>query len=175
LVYAIENNTGETDYKISFRIAAESSGSRFDFYVGDVRAGQFYVPSTGGWQIWRSVVKDIVIPEGKHYLKFLTVSGGFNINYFEIYKEVVSSLNGPVTDNVSVYPNPASNKIMIRSDGFQYNKVEIINTMGTTVMSRSIVYEPELHLPVSLTNGIYILKLSNGKDYHLKNIVINND
>lgn len=173
LVYAIENNTNDTVYKISFRVAAQSSGARFDYYIDDKKAGQFYVPGTGGWQIWQSVVKEITVPKGKHYLKLFTVTGGYNINYFEIQKEF-SGVIERNPDNVMIYPNPASNKIVIKSADFRYNKVEIIDTKGKTLMSRTIPYEPEFHLPVSLTNGVYILKISNEKEHQLIKIIIDN-
>lgn len=172
LEYAIENNTTNTDYEISFRLAAQAAGGQFSYYVDNVKIAQVTVPNTGGWQTWQSVVKPIKIDQGKHYLKIVAVTGGFNINYFDIQKSFtgVSDLN---IYRIGIYPNPASNQVVIQSTNFRYDSVEIFDMMGKTVMSKSIPYVPELHLPVSLTNGVYIVKISNGQEFQEKRIVIN--
>ena len=87
LLYAIENNSEDTEFKILFRLAAQSSGPKFDYYLDNVKIGTISVPSTGAWQTFTSVIKDISIPKGKHYFKIVTVTGGFNINYFDIEKD----------------------------------------------------------------------------------------
>jgi poly(3-hydroxybutyrate) depolymerase len=174
LVYAIENNTDITQFEIKFRLAAPSAGGVFNYYIDNVKAGQITVPSTGGWQTWQSVVKTITVGKGKHYLKIFATTGGFNINYFNIQQNF-TGINELNTDNLRVYPNPASNHIVIKSTSFRYDKIEIFDMMGKAVMSKSIPYVPELQLPVSLTNGVYILKISNGQDHQEKNIVIFNN
>jgi poly(3-hydroxybutyrate) depolymerase len=86
LVYAIENNTNETEFNIFFRVAAQSAGSSFDYYINNVKIGQVNVPNTGGWQSWQSVVKDLNIDQGKHYFKIVVVSGGFTPEF--VYNRV---------------------------------------------------------------------------------------
>jgi hypothetical protein len=174
LEYAIENNSDLTELEISFRVAANAAGSKFDYYIDNEKIGQLTVQSTGGWQIWTSAVKDISIDKGKHYFKIVVVTGGFNINYFDIQEEFVS-INDINIDNITIFPNPASSKIVIKSTGFLYNKVEIIDMAGKTVLSKSTPYEPQLQLPVSLSNGVYSVKISNATDSKVKNIVIKNE
>jgi len=160
LVYAIENNTEDTVYQISFRIAAQSSGARFDYYLDNKKIGYVIVPSTGAWQTWKSAIKDINIPRGQHYLKIVVVNGGFNLNYFEIQKSFVSITNQNF-ENICIYPNPAKNFIVIKSPDFQYNHVEISDVTGRRVFYKSFVYQPELYLPLNLKNGTYLVKLFN--------------
>jgi hypothetical protein len=78
-------------------------------------------------------------------------------------------------DIITIYPNPVSKEIFIKSGGFQYNKVEIIDMMGKMVLSRLTAHEPELHIPVNLPNGMYIVKISNGNQFQLKRIIIDNN
>jgi len=137
-----------------------------------MKISQVVVPNTGGWQIWQSVVKTIKIDQGKHYFKLVAVTGGFNINYFNVQK-VLTDINSLKIDDIIIFPNPASNHIVIKSSGFQYNKVEVIEYLGKIVLSKSVQYEPELNLPISLTNGAYIVKISNGLKYQEKRIIIN--
>jgi hypothetical protein len=84
LEYTIENNTSETEYQISFRVAAPGTGGKIDFYIDDKSAGSITTPNTGDWQVYQSVVADINISEGKHYLKVVATKAGFNLNYIEI-------------------------------------------------------------------------------------------
>lgn len=172
LEYAIENPTTNIDYEITFRLAAPSAGGKFDFYIDNMKISQVIVPNTGGWQIWQSVVNTIKIEQGKHYFKIVAVTGGFNINYFNVQK-VLTDISALKIDNIIIFPNPASNHIVIKSSGFQYNKVEVIEYLGKIVLSRSVLYEPELRIPISLKNGAYIVKISNGLKYQEKRIIIN--
>jgi hypothetical protein len=169
LVYAIENNTEDTAYQIQFRLAAQNSGPKFDYFIDDVKIGQIVVPSTGAWQTFTSVIKDISVPKGKHYFKIVTVTGGFNINYFIIQKDFVSVKQSNM-QNISIYPNPASDKIVIKSADFQYDKIEIADMMGRTVLVKTLTYAPELILPINLNKGTYFLKVSNGKSSYTQKV-----
>ena len=174
LIYAIENNTDVTDYKIKFRLATQNSGTSFDYYIDDAKIGQIAVPNTGSWQTFTSVIRDISIPKGKHYLKIVIVGGPFNINYYDIEESFESGIKINNMDNLHIYPNPASNNIVIQSPDFQYNKVEILDIMGKTVYNASVNYLPELHLTVKLNNGVYLLRLSNGESSYSQRLEIIN-
>ncbi|MGC8824568.1 MAG: carbohydrate-binding protein [Bacteroidales bacterium] len=171
LVYAIENNTNDTEFKILFRLAAQSAGPKFDYYLDDVKIGTISVPSTGAWQTFTSVIKDISVPKGKHYLKIVTVTGGFNINYFDIEKDFVG-ITTKNTGNISIYPNPASNEIAIKSPDFRYNRIQITDMMGRLIMGKSVNYAPEMTLPLSLKNGDYFVVLRNGTTVYSQKISI---
>ncbi len=82
--YAIENNTSQTDYKIAFRLASPYGGGIIDFYLDEESVGRVTGPNTGDWQVYESVVKDISIDQGKHYLKVVATKAGFNLNYLDV-------------------------------------------------------------------------------------------
>jgi poly(3-hydroxybutyrate) depolymerase len=161
LVYAIENNTEDTAYQICFRLATQASGSKFNYFIDDVKIGQIDVPNTGAWQTFTSLVKGITLPKGKHYFKIVDVTGNFNINYFEVQKSFVS-ISHSNTDNISIFPNPASDKIVIKSSEFKYDLIEVSDMMGRTVLVKSMTYAPEVILPLNLSKGVYFIKISNG-------------
>jgi len=174
LEYVIENKTSSTSYEIAFRVASPSANCKFDFYLDNNKISQVTVPNTGGYQTWQSVTKNITIGVGKHYLKVVAASGGFNINYSEIKKSATGI--GEINDDIiKIYPNPVSKEMIISSTNFQYNKVEIIDIMGKTVLNRLTTHEPELHIPLNLPNGMYIVKISNGKQFQLKRFIIENN
>jgi len=174
LEYGINNNTSDISYEITFRVASPSGDGKFDFYLDNVKIGEVTAPNTGGWQTWQSVVKNITIPQGKHYFKIVVTSYGFDINYLDI-KKLATGIENLHDDIINIYPNPVSKEIIIGTADFRYNKVEIIDITGKTVLSKLTAYESELHIPVNLSSGVYIVKISNEKQFQLKRIIINNN
>jgi hypothetical protein len=171
--YAIENNTSQTDFQIAFRVAAPSTGGKINYYLDGVNIGNFSCPGTGGWQVYQSVVNNISIAQGKHYFKMVATKGGFNINYMDIYG-TLTGIRKSIESDIEIYPNPASDDMVIHSIDFRHNKIDVFNVTGNLVISVSTGGEPVLHIPVNLSEGIYFVKISNGNQYLFKKIVISN-
>ncbi|WP_167608031.1 carbohydrate-binding protein [Maribellus sediminis] len=176
LLYAIDNDTHETEFEITYRIASPNNGGSFNILVNDKVVDQVDVPNTGSWQVWQSVVRNITLAPGKQYLKIDVINGGFNINYVDI-ESMETAINEFNTTNIEleIFPNPASDKIVIRSSDFHYNTIEIIDVMGKAVFKKAVVFEPEFHLPLNLDDGLYFLKISNNQEYRSKSIIIKNE
>lgn len=171
--YTIENNTSNTDFQISFRLAATSASGVIDYYVDDKYIGRVNAPNTGNWQMYQSVSKNIILTQGKHYLKIIATVSGFNINYMDV-QDIKTGVSNITDENVSIYPNPVSNEMIISSPNFQYNKIEIFDVLGKLVSSKATAGEPVSHLPVHLSNGMYFVKISNGVQYQLKKFMVVN-
>lgn len=176
LLYAIDNDTQETEFEIAYRIASPNNGGSFNILVNDKIVDQVDVPNTGSWQVWQSVVRNITLAPGKQYLKIDVVNGGFNINYVDI-ESVETNIDEFSSTNIEIeiFPNPASDKIVIRSFDFQYSTIEIIDAMGKLVFKKVVAFEPELHLPLNLDDGLYFFKISNDQEFRSKSIIIKNE
>jgi uncharacterized repeat protein (TIGR02059 family) len=171
--YAIENKGSPTAFQITFRLAAISSNGVIDYYVDDVYKGRVNAPNTGNWQVYQSVVKDIDIAQGKHYLKVVAAKAGFNLNYLEI-KSTTTGIGELTNPNVSIYPNPVSNELIVKSEGFQHNKVEVLDSMGKLLLQQATTGEPVFKISVGLANGMYFMRLSGGvQSQVLKFFVVN--
>jgi len=170
--YAIENNTSNTEYLISFRLASPNTGGLINFYIDDISAGSVSAPNTGNWQVYQSVAKIISIAPGKHYLKVVAIKSGFNFNYMDI-KDNQTGIEEVSEAKVSIYPNPVSNELIISSADFQYNKIEVFDTMGRMLNSKLTACESVLRVPVDLSDGMYFLKISNAMQYQLKKFMVN--
>jgi hypothetical protein len=107
-------------------------------------------------------------------LKVVAKTGGFNINYMDI-QPGEPSLNTTINKEMRIYPNPVHDEIIIRTDDFQFNKIEIINMTGAVVFTKTMSAKTEVHLPLNLMNGSYIVKVSNENQYITQNIVVNNN
>jgi hypothetical protein len=84
--YTIENNTSKTEFQIAFRLASPSTTGKITYYLDyfNFPVDILSCPNTGGFQVYQSVIKNITISQGKHYLKIVATSGDFNINYMDI-------------------------------------------------------------------------------------------
>jgi len=171
--YAIENNTANTGYLVSFRVASPNTGGSINYYVDDKSAGSISVPNTGDWQVYQSVARYISIAPGKHYLKVVASKSGFNFNYMDIQSKQ-TGIEEVSEANITIYPNPVSNELVISSTDFQHKKIDILDVMGKLVSSRVTAGEPVLHLPVHLSDGIYFVKISNETQYQLKKFIVLN-
>ncbi len=173
LEYAIENTTSDTSFGLTFRLASINSSRRMEIYLDDTKVSEVVVPNTSDWQSWESVVDNITIHPGKHYLKLVAASDGFNINYIDI-QQGQTSLTKTADGSIKVYPNPVDDELIIQSDNFWFNKIEIINTVGVCVHHESISKGTEYNLPINLANGAYIVKISNKSQCLMQKIVVNN-
>jgi len=169
--YAINNSSSTTSYQISFRLANPSAGGVIDFYIDDKYISRVVVPNTGNAQVFQSIVKDITLAQGKHYLKIVATVGGFNFNYVDILSKQTGVEEVSET-NISIYPNPVSNELIINSPDFKHNKIEIFDVMGRVTNCKLTAGESVLHLPVHLHDGIYFVKISNEMQYQLKKIIV---
>ncbi|KOH43206.1 carbohydrate-binding protein [Sunxiuqinia dokdonensis] len=72
-------------YTLKIRHASLGSGSKMHLEVnGADVTGELTLPSTGGWQNWKTATfENIVIPGGAIQLKWVFDSGSSNLNYFE--------------------------------------------------------------------------------------------
>jgi len=64
---------------------------------------------------------------------------------------------------IHIYPNPAKNELYIESNEFEYDKIEILDISGRMIRSQQTTFEQKKRLDISLSNGIYCLKISNNK------------
>ena len=77
--------------------------------------------------------------------------------------------------NLKIYPNPAQDFIAIQSNMIQDNmKVEMLNELGQIVKTAEILQGSTLTIieTDSIYNGIYFVKISNGKDQKTYKVII---
>jgi hypothetical protein len=78
------------------------------------------------------------------------------------------------TNEVTVYPVPAKDRLNIQFVSKDENKVEVavVNTMGSTLLRQSWIVSAGMqnqNLDVSrLPNGVYFISISNGKSIQTK-------
>ncbi|MFA6403596.1 MAG: sialate O-acetylesterase [Salinivirgaceae bacterium] len=170
--YAIDVAT-DTVYKATFHCASpNSTGGAVSILLDGVQIGSISFTSTGGWQTYKSFSKNIPLKAGKHILKLLVTTSGFNINWFMFEKIIVSGINDFEEGNLYVFPNPTTSELNIVSNSFQFNNIQIIDCTGKSVYSKNVDPAQLISFNPYLQKGIYILMLSNNTETQNIKIII---
>ena len=117
--------------------------------------------------------------DGKFYL-----FGGSGYN--DLWSYTVDSACGSCTPTVGlneinhqseqilVYPNPATNKVTIKhNDIFKNGTVEIYNLLGKTIFIEKLFNESEIEINISnFSPGIYFVKLFDGEKSYCRKMII---
>jgi hypothetical protein len=89
--------------------------------------------------------------------------GGITINV--VHTTGVNSIISKAANPIKIYPNPASSDLTIAYKPETKNAmVEIYNSIGQQVKQIALVDENQQITIADLTNGLYILKLNDGKN-----------
>jgi hypothetical protein len=99
--------------------------------------------------------------DGKRDLIIGNYSGGLSFYSSKNYFIGISELNNNLDESLSVYPNPATNYIEIKSNDALVEKIEItlMDMLGKTVMSRSVNASGLSIQTENFSRGVYLLKV----------------
>ena len=90
-------------------------------------------------------------------------------NLFAVTKGLSLGLNevNNTLQKISVFPNPATNKISFSLNETNSKTLSVIftNILGETVFNNTLNYQKEIEIPVTdLNNGIYFIKIQSGNN-----------
>ncbi|MCW1148578.1 endonuclease [Flavobacterium lacisediminis] len=92
----------------------------------------------------------------------------FGANFGQPWSSTLSNQN-PIENRVAVYPNPASEYLIV--SGLEgASKVDIYTITGQLVQSQD--FESEIQLNLNLNAGMYLVKVTNGNEYITKKIIV---
>ncbi|MEN9908616.1 MAG: hypothetical protein RLZZ540_1765 [Bacteroidota bacterium] len=85
-------------------------------------------------------------------------------------KDLISEENA--TEDVSVYPNPVTSLLNVKVNEVQSGAtLELYNSIGMKVLSQTLKSTSEVMSLDTLPSGIYLLKINNGNETTVKNII----
>ena len=90
------------------------------------------------------------------------------IDYVRVYQNTTASTEDVFSNKFSVYPNPSSDVLNIRTNE-PIDKVELYNTIGQLIVAKKTTY---INIS-SINRGVYILKIYSGKRIVTKKVMIN--
>jgi xylan 1,4-beta-xylosidase len=157
--YTIDVN--DTIVNVELRIASQNGGS-IKFELDGEEIAKTNISATGGYQTWKTVtLPNLKLTKGRNKkLKMTFLESGFNINWINFTKVTLTSINEDKNEGIKVYPNPTGDVLNIESKNFKYTHIDIYNLQGKCLLSQSIDYQPKNLLHFYLSDGQYILSLS---------------
>jgi len=90
------------------------------------------------------------------------------IDYVRVYQNTTASTEDVFSNKFSVYPNPSSDVLNIRTNE-PIDKVELYNTIGQLIVAKKTT---NINIS-SINRGVYILKIYSGKRIVTKKVMIN--
>lgn len=151
MIFPIQT-TKNADYIADFRLASLSGGGSMKILIDEKEVANLDIAMTGDWQAWANQEVTLPIDTGKHFLKILVSSGGWNLNFFDLtLDEIITSNHSEITENeLSIYPNPVFNELHL-SDSREWTLVDLYGTVLYSGNSSTIQVQ-------DLTTGVYFLK-----------------
>ena len=151
----------DEQYDAGLRIASNSSarGPLRMLINGEERVAEIEMPFTGSWSQFKTVVvHDIQFYATDTILRFETGAGGFNLGNITIETELPDALKEIRHGSVSVYPNPVSGKVYVRSDR-RIQQISLKDLAGKTLLEiRSFQQSGNANLDLSgFRSGLYFI------------------
>ena len=88
-----------------------------------------------------------------------------------IVNEVVLANNDTILNSVVMYPNPASSVLNI--ENAENSSIEIYDLLGRIILSENIISSNKQLNVSSLSNGTYLIKISNNGQNKIDKFIIN--
>lgn len=165
-------------YEFSYRIAAVAGNGKFRIQCYDdnnqmTTHGVFNVPATGGWQSWQTVNTEISLPAGYYKLRLYIVSKEFNMNWFKV-GSLIYGLEDMKENGLYIYPNPATDKLIIKSEQLSENiEIEVFNMMGQSIYAAERTQLSSFEVDVaSWPKGVYLVRIAAGVNQLFEKIMV---
>ncbi len=165
------------NYALEYRVAGQGAGKIILQIPGNTDTKTLATtsfPATGAWQTWTTVKTTVSLKKGKQILRAFFANGQTNINWINFVKDTNTGMKTLDDTGFEIFPNPAGQELNIRSTGFEFAKIEIIDMTGKTLFSKKLEYVQNYQIPLALANGTYIIKLSNNSESVNKQFVVQN-
>ncbi len=155
------------DYNVFFRISANSSTS-LELRENNTTIQTLQIPTSGGWQNWKTLKTNINLTAGKHKLRVYTNRGMFNLNWIEISTSDYPTITTETTmTHELVYPNPVKDKLYIENGANRgKTEVSVFDLSGTSIFTKIFLGETsriEIDFS-SFKSGSYIVRTQNSEN-----------
>ncbi|WP_162944775.1 carbohydrate-binding protein [Flavisolibacter nicotianae] len=166
-------------YTLNFRVAGWGGTMQLQNSSGSLTVS---IPSTGGWQVWKTISVPVSLQAGPQVLRVYIVTGGFNLNWFEgLSSSSGTTVGGPApklgttagmdattpstTSSFKLYPVPVQSEMTLQLNNAYTGAVQVsvVDAAGRTHKEFSLQKQgQELIQRISvggLTPGVYMLQV----------------
>lgn len=159
LIYNIEVPDSAT-YYLYTRISSNAS-TNISVIEGDSSLVNIAIPTSGGWQNWRTYETPIVLSKGKHQLKLSSSIGSLNVNWISFKKEQ-NHVPVVIADEDTVIYQP-ENYIYLTSSGMDEDDDSLVYRWTKTSGKNDITIQSPKTSATEIsgfTNGNYTFKVT---------------
>jgi beta-glucanase (GH16 family) len=115
------------EYTIETRVSSLSAGGVFHLEFNGVdKTGDITAPVTGGWQTWTSVPTTVTLSAGIQVMRFVATTSGFNLNHFDILRDLSAVPPDNSGPRLTCWPNPFNAHVSLRLAGVNDGAQEIV-------------------------------------------------
>jgi beta-glucanase (GH16 family) len=169
-------------YRVDFRVASSMSTGKFDFKSGQTVLTSIAVPNTGGSQVWQTLSATVNLNAGTQKFRVVATGSSFSMNWINFNngssgrlatREVYQANESRSQENlISVYPIPASDFIVIRSEDHKMLRdVTFITLDGAT--QSFVSQSTEMKIEISaMKKGLYFLRIRTEESQFIKKVIL---
>ena len=146
------DTVAETDFMLSAYGIESGKSYNVDFYADHNGNGIYDSPPAD--HAWRIELSDVVADT--------TLTFTHNTNFTDI--SIKTGISDELTSDFNVYPNPASEKIFIKTGKFNSSSVQvrIFDISGKLKISQAYSFSQQLEIDIrQIVNGLYFMEISN--------------
>jgi hypothetical protein len=168
------------EYTFRFRVASMYSNGSISIRLGNggtfasVKTVNF--KGTGGWQVWTNQDYTVELPQGEYTLRLYSLSGEYNINWFEI--SLPAGMNEiPQMKHLRIFPNPSGGSIFIEAEFYTITPMTctLFDLQGHAMFSHSFGKAESFSKRIDYTGikpGMYFLALSTEISRVTKKVIV---
>lgn len=168
------------EYTFRFRVASLYSNGSISIRLGDgntfTSIKTIYFKGTGGWQSWTTQEYAVNLPQGDYTLRLYSMSGEYNINWFEII--LPADMNEiPQMKDLRIFPNPSNNYFLVEAEFCAQTPVDctIFDLKGNTLFHYRVAGTLSFSKRIDSSGikpGMYLLNLSTDSGHVTRKIIL---
>jgi len=171
----------DEEFFLNLRIASLYGSAKIEYHLidenlVDTKLTDVTIPSTGGWQTWKTISKYVIVPKGVYTLRMLVINGEFNMNWFEF--EIADDVyyDSESSSGTIAYPNPVHDNQLFIDINKSVNTeipVEIYSITGKHILTKSCMLNNGVtEIDISdVPKGVFILRLTTSDNTYNHKII----
>jgi len=177
------NEYGMIPDSVEFTASSTTSGGIIEVWLDSIDTGtkiaECAISNTGSLNTYQTFKTSVLPVSGNHdvYLKFNGTGTDvlFQLKWFNFIRKPNQPNSSQIIEKfkkLSIYPNPAKNEVSIQTD-FLFDTIEIFGMNGKQVIQQGLKdASNSSFLSLDLSKGIYLVKVSNGKQVAHSKLII---